>query len=125
MLLCIDWAIIILSCVICPLVHDRMCFYREYQILFNKLIPASIIVALSSCGTTQPQAYQKERTPEDRNQYVGAEGLSQYQKDQNYLLSKALSDKCTKAKVDLAIARTNDQASEIKKQKALIARTCV
>jgi len=93
--------------------------------LFNKLIALSLVFLLSACGATQPPPYQKDRNPEDRDQYNGAEGMVQYQKDQSYLISKELSDKCTKAKIDLAIAETDKNATEIKKQNELISSTCI
>ena len=92
--------------------------------MFNKLIPVSLIVLLSACGASQPPPYQKDRKPEDRNQYGGAEGLTQMQKDKIYLLNKELSDKCTTAKIDLAIAETDNNTSEIKQQKSIISDTC-
>ena len=93
--------------------------------MFNKLIALSLVFLLSACGATQPPPYQKDRNPEDRDQYNGAEGMVQYQKDQSYLISKELSDKCTKAKIDLAIAETDKNATEIKKQNELISSTCI
>ena len=99
--------------------------HKEYQALFNKLIPISLIVLLSACGATQPPPYQKDKKPEDRDQYNGLEGMAQHQKDQSYLVSKELSDKCTKAKIDLAVAETDKNAGEIKKQNALISSTCI
>ena len=97
----------------------------EYQALFNKLIPISIIVLLSACGASQPPPYQQDREPEDRDQYSGAEGLTQQQKDQNYLMNKELSDKCTAAKIDQAIAKADKNTNEIKKQSELISSTCL
>ena len=99
--------------------------HKEYQTLFNKLILVSLIVFLSACGATQPPPYQKDRKPEDRDQYNGVEGMAQQQKDQNYLMSKELSDKCTEAKIDLAIAQTDKNTNEIEKQNALISSTCI
>ena len=93
--------------------------------MFNKLIPLSLLVFLTACGATQPPPYQKDRNPEDRDQYSGAEGLTQQQKDQTYLMNKALSEQCTTAKINLAIAVTDNNASEIKQQNALISRTCI
>jgi hypothetical protein len=93
--------------------------------LFNKLIPISLIVLLSACGATQPPPYQKDRAPEDRDQYSGAQGMSQYQKDQSYLVKKELSDKCTTAKIDLAIAESDKNTSDIEKQNALISSSCI
>jgi len=99
--------------------------HMEYQTLFKKLMPISIVVLLSSCGASQPPPYQQDRNPEDRTQYSGVEGLTQQQKDQNYLMSKELSDKCTAAKIDLAIAQADNKSNEIKKQTALISSTCL
>ncbi|MBA6293274.1 hypothetical protein H4J58_12020 [Colwellia sp. MB3u-70] len=93
--------------------------------MFNKLMPLSLLVFLTACGATQPPPYQKDRNPEDRDQYSGAEGLTQQQKDQTYLMNKALSEQCTTAKINLAIAVTDNNASEIKQQNALISRTCI
>ncbi|MDO6486997.1 hypothetical protein Q4503_04740 [Colwellia sp. 6_MG-2023] len=93
--------------------------------MFNKLIPVSLIVLLSACGATQPPPYQKDRAPEDRDQYSGAQGMSQYQKDQGYLVKKELSDKCTTAKIDLAIAEADKNTSDIEKQNALISSSCI
>ena len=90
-----------------------------------KLLSLSLVVLLSACNVSQPPPYQKDRAPEDRDQYNGAEGLAQQQKDQNYLMSKELSDKCTEAKINLAIAETDKNDSEIKKQNALISSTCL
>lgn len=92
--------------------------------MFNKLIPVSLIVLLSACGATQPPPYQKDRAPEDRDQYSGVKGLMQHQKDQMYIMTKELSDKCTAAKIDLAIAETEGNLDEIKKQGKLISSTC-
>ena len=98
--------------------------HKEYQTLFNKLIPVSLIVLLSACGAIQSPPYQKDRAPEDRDQYSGVEGLMQQQKDQTYLMTKELSDKCTAAKIDLAVAETDGNLGEIKKQNKLISSTC-
>ncbi|MBW8190556.1 hypothetical protein K0504_05860 [Neiella marina] len=93
--------------------------------MLNKLLPISLIVLLSACNASQPPPYQKDRKPEDRDQYSGAEGLTQQQKDQSYLMSKELSDKCTAAKIDLAIAEKDKNTSEITKQNDLISRNCI
>ena len=93
--------------------------------MFSKSIMLSLIMLLAACQVTQPPPYQKDRKPEDRTEYNGAEGMVQQQKDQNYLMSKELTDKCTDAKIDLAIAEANKKANEIKKQKSLIKEMCV
>ena len=107
-------------------VYIPSCYmHKECQTLNNKLFSLLLIVLLSACGASQPPPYQKDRTPEDRNQYSGAEGLTQQQKDQTYLMDKELSDKCTEAKIDLAIAEADKNASEITKQSDLISSTCI
>ena len=90
--------------------------HKECQVLNTKLLTVSLVVLLSACGASQPPSYQKERSPEDRDQYSGAVGLTQQQKDQTYIMDKELSDKCTAAKIDLAIADKDNNASEIQKQ---------
>jgi hypothetical protein len=99
--------------------------HKEYQTVLKKLIPISVVVLLSACGASQPPPYQQDRTPEDRDQYSGAEGLTQQQKDQTYLMNKELSDKCTAAKIDLAIAQADKDNNEVKKQGELIRSTCL
>ena len=98
--------------------------HKECLALNINLLSLLLTVLLSACGASQPPPYQKDRTPEDRNQYSGAEGLTQQQKDQTYLMDKELSDKCTEAKIDLAIAEVDKNASEITKQSDLISSTC-
>lgn len=93
--------------------------------MFRKSIVISLIILLAACKVTQPPSYQKDRKPEDRNEYNGVEGMVQQQKDQNYLMSKELADKCITAQVDLAIAEIDENTSEIKKQKELIKSTCI
>jgi len=93
--------------------------------MFSKLIVISLIILLAGCKVTQPPSYQKDKKPEDRNEYNGAEGMVQQQKDQGYLMSKDLSDKCTEAKIDLAISESDNNESEIKKQKKIILSTCI
>jgi len=80
---------------------------------------------LVACKSTQPPSYQKDKEPEYRTEYNGVEGMAQQQKDQNYLMSKELTEKCTNAKINLAIAETEKKASEINKQKELIKSMCI
>jgi len=93
--------------------------------VLNKLITVSLVVLLSGCNATIPPAFQQDREPEDRDEYNGLEGLSQQQKDQNYLMVKELSDKCSQAQVNLIVAKTDKNKSEIIKQKKLISSTCL
>jgi len=93
--------------------------------LITKLISLSLAVLLSACSASTPPPYQKDRDPEYRDQYNGAEGLTQQQKDQSYLMNKELSDKCTTAKIDLAIAEKDQKTSEIEKQNTIISDSCL
>jgi hypothetical protein len=52
-------------------------------------------------------------------------GLTQQQKDQTYIMDKELSDKCTAAKIDLAIADKDNYPSEIQKQNEIINISCI
>jgi hypothetical protein len=93
--------------------------------LLTKLIPSALILLLSACSNSQSPAFQEDRQPEDRDQYSGAEGLVQLQKDQSYLMKKELTDQCMKAKVDLAMALTDNNEAQIEVQTDLISRTCI
>lgn len=85
------------------------------------VITFSVIILLSGCSS---EHYQKDRTPENRDQYSGVEGAMQYQKDQGYLLTKELLDKCEAAKIDLAVAQTHKIPKEIEKQQNIIESSC-
>lgn len=93
--------------------------------MFNKCLCCSLLVILSACGAKQPAPYQQDRSPETRDQYSGAQGLKQQQKDQSYLMNKELTDKCTAAKVDLAMAEQEKNTSEIHQQIELINSNCI
>ncbi|AWB59107.1 hypothetical protein [Colwellia sp. Arc7-D] len=93
--------------------------------MFNKCISLFLLALLTACGATQPPPYQKERPPEARDQYSGAEGLKQQQQDQTYLMNKELADKCTAAKIDLAMAEQEKNTSEIHQQIELINSNCL
>jgi hypothetical protein len=91
----------------------------------NKYISLFLLALLTACGATQPPPYQKDRPPEARDQYSGAEGLKQQQQDQTYLMKKELADKCTAAKIDLAMAEQEKNTSEIHQQIESINSNCV
>lgn len=92
--------------------------------MFNKYLTLFLLALLTACGATQPPPYQNDRAPEDRDQYSGAEGLKQQQQDQTHLMNKELADKCTAAKLDLAMAEQENKTSEIHQQIELINSTC-
>jgi len=85
------------------------------------VITLSVIALVSGCSS---EHYQKNRAPENRDQYSGVEGTVQYQKDQSYLLSKELRDKCEAAKIDLAVAQAKKNVKEIEKQQTIIESNC-
>ena len=98
--------------------------HKEVQVLNIKRLSLSLMVLLSACSVTQPPAYQKDRAPEFRDQYNGVEGMSQYQEDKAYLMKKELVDKCTDAKIALAIAEADNNQGEVKTQNNIINRAC-
>ena len=67
------------------------------------------VLLVSSCRYTIPPAYQKERSPESRDEYNGAEGMIQYQRDQSYLMRKS---RCEQANKDLVIELENSSDKE-------------
>lgn len=93
--------------------------------MFNKCFAFTLLVILTGCSASQPPPYQQDRAPENRDQYSGAEGLKQQQKDQTYLMNKELADKCAAAKIDLAMAEQEKNTSEIHKNIDLINSNCV
>jgi hypothetical protein len=93
--------------------------------LLTKLITTSLIILLTACSNHQSAGFQEDRQPEDRDQYSGAVGLVQLQKDQSYLMKKELTDQCMKAKVDLAMALTDNNQAQIEVQADLVGKTCI
>lgn len=83
-----------------------------------------VIVSLAGCEATTPPPYQKDREPENRDSYNGAEGAVQWQKDQNYLQQKEVSDKCEKAKLDLLIAQKEGNIEIIETSQQIAKITC-
>ena len=81
--------------------------------------------ALSACNSTTPEPYQADRAPEERTEYNGVKGVLQQQKDQSYLLSKELAEKCENAKIDLAVAQSAQNPEETKRQKKKVALNCL
>ena len=83
-----------------------------------------LLILLSGCELTEPEPYQADRPPENRTEYNGLEGVAQQQKDQGYLMNKELADKCTAARVDLAVAESQGNTTDIQKQQSIISDTC-
>ena len=77
----------------------------------------ALLLCLSACSATQAPSYQADREPENRDTYIGIEGMGQYQKDQAYLMEKELSEECQNAKIELGIAEAEKDESSIRIQK--------
>lgn len=83
-----------------------------------------VLLGLTGCKITEPEPYQKDREPEQRTQYNGAEGLVQQQKDQSYLMGKELRDKCEAARVDKLVAESQGDDAAVARQQSIIEKTC-
>ncbi|OCQ18885.1 hypothetical protein A7985_22070 [Pseudoalteromonas luteoviolacea] len=88
------------------------------------LVTACAAFVLAGCKVNEGASYDKEAEPQDRTEYVGVEGVVQSQKDKVYLMNKELSDKCKNAKVDHAVALTNNDQQALKRQEKIIKSTC-
>jgi len=84
----------------------------------------SFCLFLSGCQVNEGEAYEKDKAPEERTEYNGAEGIAQAQKDKLYLMDKELRDKCNDAKISYAVAKSNQNEKEAQAQKAIIANNC-
>lgn len=81
-------------------------------------------VILAGCGTTAPPAYDKDKTPEERQEYNGLEGAMQNVKDQSYLLRKEVREKCEEARIADAIAVSQGDVSAEQQQQRVINKVC-
>ncbi|WP_417441244.1 hypothetical protein [Idiomarina sp.] len=93
--------------------------------MYKHIFFIASVLLLSACGATKPEPYEKDVSPENREKYSGAEGMEQYQKDQSYIMSKELADKCASAKMEFLIAESEENTKEMEKQKEIIEDTCV
>ena len=90
-----------------------------------KFIPLlSILAILAGCEATTAPPYEKDKIPENRTNYSGAEGLIQQQKDQQYLMTKEQQDKCEQGKLDLLAATSEGKGELLKQFEAEIERSC-
>ncbi|MEI5640823.1 MULTISPECIES: hypothetical protein [unclassified Pseudoalteromonas] len=89
------------------------------------IIPVLATLFVVGCEATTAELYQKDRKPEERTEYSGIEGLTQQQKDQNYLMRKELQDKCDNAKVNLAIAKSEGQTQAIEQHQEEVKDYCI
>lgn len=93
--------------------------------MYKALSILSLVLLLPACEMTQPEPYQKDRKPEHRTEYNGAEGLAQAQKDKVYLMNKELADKCEQARTALIVAQQDDNKDGIQRNNEIIKDTCV
>lgn len=92
--------------------------------MLNKIKMSVLMLTLAGCQLSPAPAYQENREPEDRTEYNGIEGTLQQQKDQGYLMDKALVKKCDSARIELAIAKTAKNKAAIEESEARIRRHC-
>ncbi|AOT09435.1 hypothetical protein [Pseudoalteromonas luteoviolacea] len=83
-----------------------------------------LVLLLNGCKVNEGESFDRDATPEERTEYQGVEGVVQSQKDKVYLMDKALTDKCKNAKVDHAVAITNNDIKAQEEQLKIIKSTC-
>lgn len=93
--------------------------------MIKTLTLIAFVSLISACNVTQAPPYEADKAVEDRKMYSGTEGMVQYGKDQNYLAKKELSQKCERARIDLAVAINEDDEKQISIQQGIIQRNCV
>ena len=91
----------------------------------NFFILSVFTLTLVACGSHQAPPYEKEKRPEDREQYSGVEGSIQKQKDQAYLINQANKVKCQDARLDLVDAEAEGDINMIRRVKARLQKLCV
>ncbi|MDK1287477.1 hypothetical protein [Pseudoalteromonas umbrosa] len=79
---------------------------------------------LTGCKVNEGEPFDKDAAPEERTEYQGVEGVVQSQKDKVYLMNKELTEKCKNAKVDHAVAITNNDIKAQEAQLEIIKSTC-
>lgn len=92
--------------------------------VFKHYLIAAFCFLMMGCQASQAPAYQADKSPEERTQYNGLDGAIQKQKDQNYLLSKELKDKCDEARIDLAVAQRESNEESASIHQGIIEKTC-
>ncbi|KZN53386.1 hypothetical protein [Pseudoalteromonas luteoviolacea] len=79
---------------------------------------------LTGCKVNEGESFDKDAAPEERTEYQGVDGVVQSQKDKVYLMNKELTEKCKNAKVDHAVAITNNDIKAQEAQLEIIKSTC-
>ncbi|GAC21465.1 hypothetical protein [Paraglaciecola arctica] len=92
----------------------------------NKIfIISALTLTLVACGSHRAPPYEKDKRPEDREQYSGIEGVIQQQKDQTYLNNQARMAKCQDSRLDLVDAEAEGDINMIRQVKARVQKNCV
>jgi len=88
-------------------------------------IVSALTLTLAACGSHQAPPYEKEKRPEDREQYSGVEGSIQKQKDQAYMDNQANKLRCQDSRLDLVDAEAEGDINMIRQVKARVQKNCV
>ncbi|KZN65662.1 hypothetical protein N473_11560 [Pseudoalteromonas luteoviolacea CPMOR-1] len=83
-----------------------------------------LALLLTGCKVNQGAPFDRDATPEERSEYQGVEGVVKSQQDKVYLMDKELTEKCKNAKVDHAVAITNNDIKAQDEQLKIIQSTC-
>lgn len=62
-----------------------------------KCLISAFFLLLQACSVSQQDAYERDRTPENRQYYKGMDGLRQYNADTNDWLDKESQSQCEQA----------------------------
>lgn len=89
------------------------------------LLVSALTLTLVACGSHQAPPYEKEKRPEDREQYSGIEGSIQKQKDQAYKDNQANKLRCQDSRLDLVDAEAEGDINMIRQVKARVQKNCV
>lgn len=91
----------------------------------NKLLIVSAIsLTFVACGAHRAAPYDKNKSPEERENYAGVEGMKQYQKDQDALIKQANKIKCQDARMDFVDAEAKGDVGEVRLVKARLQKYC-
>lgn len=91
----------------------------------NKLlIVGAVTLTLTACGAHRAPPYDKDKRPQDREQYSGVKGYIQQQKDQAFLVKQANKVKCQDARLDLVDAEAGGNSNVIRRVKARLEKLC-
>jgi len=100
--------------------------YIKKECSMNKLlIVSAFTLTLAACSAHRAPPYEKDKRPEDRDQYSGVEGMKQYQKDQNSLIKQANQIKCQDTRMDFVDAEAAGDESLVRQVKVRLQKYCI